>query len=213
MMKKRAINDNQKQQRRQVILAQAWSLFQQMPYEAINIQDVAAACGLAKGTLYLYFNTKESLFLAVMTEQFQTWFDSIDAALAPPHTLDSVVDAITESLMTRPHFVRLFAILHVILERNISAEDALPFKQFLLQRITRTGQLLEDALPTLADGTGAEALLQAYAVAIGVEHIANPAPIVAQVIAQNPDLGIFDVRFSATFSAILRAILTHLSGD
>ena len=38
-------------------------MFLQTNYEAVTIAAVAQESGLAKGTVYLYFKTKEELFL------------------------------------------------------------------------------------------------------------------------------------------------------
>src|SRR5262245_54156542 len=79
---RRAVKEDQKEERRQEILDKAWQLFQQHDYQAVNIIDVARGVGLAKGTIYLYFKTKEALFLAIQEQQFQHWFDDIEAQLA-----------------------------------------------------------------------------------------------------------------------------------
>lgn len=53
-------------QRRQVILDAALSVFAERGYEAARLDDVAAKAGVAKGTLYLYFDDKEKLFEEVV---------------------------------------------------------------------------------------------------------------------------------------------------
>jgi AcrR family transcriptional regulator len=78
---RRAITTEQRQERRAALIAQAWALFQEREYAAINILDVARSAGLAKGTLYLYFSTKEELFLSVMVEQLANWFDRLGQRL------------------------------------------------------------------------------------------------------------------------------------
>ena len=56
-------------------------------YHATKMQDVARQSGLAKGTLYLYFQSKEVLLLALL----QRYFDDIRARIRmipSPQTLD-----------------------------------------------------------------------------------------------------------------------------
>ncbi len=45
--------------------------------------ELAARAGLAKGTLYLYYRTKEEVFLAVALDQLGGWLDALDAVLEP----------------------------------------------------------------------------------------------------------------------------------
>lgn len=54
-----------KERRRNEIIDAAEKLFFSKGYDEITMDDVAADAGLAKGTLYTYFKSKESLFYAV----------------------------------------------------------------------------------------------------------------------------------------------------
>ena len=69
---RRARNTEDKQQRRQAILDVAWALFQETSYAAVTMNGVAERAGLAKGTMYLYFKTKEELFLTLQIAQLQS---------------------------------------------------------------------------------------------------------------------------------------------
>jgi AcrR family transcriptional regulator len=210
--RRRAMRDDQKQARRQAMIDIAWQLFQANPYPAITMAEVAEQAGLAKGTVYLYFRTKEELFLAVQQQQFATWFNVLDTQLAEAHGACSttrVAEIICTSLDQRGALVQLLAILHTILEHNIDLETALRFKRMLLERITRTGALLEGCLPFLPAGHGPETLLQIYALIIGIEHVANPAPVVREALLL-PELRIFDISFGPTFAATLMALLRGL---
>jgi len=50
------------------LTAAALDLFVEKGYAATRLDDVAAAAGVSKGTLYLYFASKEELFKAVVRE-------------------------------------------------------------------------------------------------------------------------------------------------
>lgn len=213
--KRRAIGDEQKQRRRQAMIDVAWQLFQLSSYQAITMAEVAERAGIAKGTVYLYFKTKEELFLAVQEQQFQSWFDDLDQRLGEAQgqgTPERAADLICGTLERRGALVALLAILHTVLEQNVDFDTALRFKRMLLDRITRTGALLEGCLPFLQPGQGPAALLQIYALIIGVEHIAQAAPIVRQVLRE-PGMQIFDISFGPTFAAALVALLRGLKHE
>lgn len=57
-----------KQARPQELTAAALSLFVERGFAATKLDDVAARAGVSKGTLYLYFDSKEALFTAVIRE-------------------------------------------------------------------------------------------------------------------------------------------------
>jgi AcrR family transcriptional regulator len=206
---KRAIKDEQKLDRRQTIVDQAWAQFQTRSYDAINMIDIAQAAGLAKGTVYLYFPTKEALFLGVLEQQFAAWFRGVDAYLEAHSAIDAptLAQFLTRSVTERPSLARLFAIAHVVLEHNISAEAARAYKHMLHEHMAHTGGLLEARLPRLHVGQGAHMLTRAYAIVIGVQHVTQPAPVVAQVIAEDPQLQRFQPRFEDELYALLIALL------
>ena len=213
---RRAIREDQKLARRQHILDTAWALFQEKEYEQVNIIDVAKGAGLAKGTVYLYFKTKEELFLAILSEQFEGWFDEINGRLQAdtyPSTTPEIADLLTKTLTERPSLTRLFALLYPVLERNIKPEAALQFKQMLLARITQTGALLESRMPFLQPGQGAQLQLQIYAIILGLQQMADPAPVICALIEKHPELEAMIVAFAPTFNATITALIDGLESQ
>jgi AcrR family transcriptional regulator len=210
--RQRAVRDEQKQERRQTILDTAWMMFQESSYEAVTIAGVAEAAGLAKGTVYLYFKTKEELFLSIQEQQLAEWFDEVDTHLEEVRsncTVPQVVSIISNTLTARPGLTRLLAILHIFLEQNVDFATALRFKQMLLAHLSRTGPLLEQCLPFLTPGGGAHLLLRSHALVIGLQHLSDPAPIIRNVL-QEPGLQIFIIDFAREFSDTLEALLYGL---
>ncbi|MEQ1882699.1 MAG: helix-turn-helix domain-containing protein, partial [Burkholderiales bacterium] len=55
-----------KQARPAELMAAALDLFVERGFAATRLDDVAAQAGVSKGTLYLYFSSKEELFKAVI---------------------------------------------------------------------------------------------------------------------------------------------------
>jgi AcrR family transcriptional regulator len=209
---RRAVHDEQKEERRQNILTTAWLLFQITPYEAVTISGVAEAAGLAKGTIFLYFKTKESLFLALVEQQLWSWFAAVDAgliAMRGKSDIPQVTALLCEQLESRPALTRLLAILHPILERNIHFDEALRFKYLLKEHFVHTGTLLEQCLLFLHPGQGAHVLLQCDAMVIGFWHLADPSPVVRQLI-QQPELLLFEIRFVTELSTAIQALLYGL---
>jgi AcrR family transcriptional regulator len=60
--------ERRKDARPQELLAAALDLFVERGFAATRLEDVARRAGVAKGTLYLYFENKEELFKAVVRE-------------------------------------------------------------------------------------------------------------------------------------------------
>jgi AcrR family transcriptional regulator len=82
--------------RREAILAAALDEFSSRGFEAARLDDVAKRAGVAKGTIYLYFRDKESLFQelvrAMLTPLVGT-IEALGAAQVPMSVLsDQIVD-------------------------------------------------------------------------------------------------------------------------
>jgi len=56
--------------KRRQILAAAARLFARRPFHAVRLEEVAAAARVGKGTLYVYFTSKEDLYGAIAFEAF-----------------------------------------------------------------------------------------------------------------------------------------------
>src|ERR1700685_2581516 len=69
--------------KRQRILAAALKLFAHEPYQAVTMDRVAEAAGVAKGTLYLYFPSQAALYLGVLSDGLDTAYRTYQASADP----------------------------------------------------------------------------------------------------------------------------------
>jgi AcrR family transcriptional regulator len=205
----RALRPDQKEIRRKAILAGAASLFHSSSYQDLRMADLAAGLGLGKGTLYLYFPTKESLFLAVLKAEMGSWFRGAEArleALERGAAPGSAAEALVAEMLGHPLLPGLQALLHGVLERNVPKEEALAFARFLQDGVTRVGACLERALPALPPGRGTEFLLRFYGLVIGSELMSSRPPAVREAL-QEPGLQVFNFTFEAVFSGAVKDLL------
>ena len=212
--RKRARQAGQKLERRQAILDAAWRAFHTTPYGELTVAEIARETGLAKGTVFLYFRTKEEIFLAVTGQQMTEWFDAVDSRLTQlpaSATTEDVVEIIANSLQERVYFTRLLAILSTVLEQNANYDAVLHFKQLLLIRLARTGALLERALGFLQPGEGAHLLMQLEALVIGLRHLADTAPVVRQLMTI-PEMSAFEVDFDTEFRQMALLLFNGMKG-
>jgi len=93
--------------KREVILTAAFSLFGHYGYRRTSIDDIAQEAGIAKGTVYLYFKSKDEIFRA-LSQQL------IDQMLATTETAQTATTSIAEQLrdMLDAKFGYFFELLH-----------------------------------------------------------------------------------------------------
>ena len=80
MGRSRARSDDAKRARRRFIVTTANRLLRREGVDAFTMNKLAAAADLAKGTLYLYFATREELVLALYTDLHDGWIIRFIAA-------------------------------------------------------------------------------------------------------------------------------------
>jgi TetR/AcrR family transcriptional regulator, repressor for uid operon len=113
--------------RREQIIAAGLACFARSGYHATTMADVAAQAGVSKGTPYLYFNSKQALFLALHEQWDCGAAQRIDAAIAalPEHDRTSpraVLGAVAAAIAA--HVVAEAEACRVLLEaRALAAHE------------------------------------------------------------------------------------------
>lgn len=79
-----ARRQRRKDARPQELTAAALALFVEKGFAATKLDEVAARAGVSKGTLYLYFDSKEALFKAVIQEGIVPAIEEGEALLDQP---------------------------------------------------------------------------------------------------------------------------------
>ncbi len=215
VIKQRAISEEEKVERRQAILAAALDLLGEADYQEINISSIARKAGIAKGTIFLYFRTKEELFLQLQIEEYKSWFSDINTRIhvllqhEKKGSIDKFVQTLVTSAVDHPTLIRLTPILHVTLERNIDYKTALEFKRFLLNEIQTTGSLIEQYLPFLPKQAGARFLFDLQILLIGLIQVAHPAPLVEKVLKKE-GLEVLQVNFEEKMQETLTLLLNGM---
>ena len=96
--------------KRAQILRAATDVFSTREFHAVPVEHVAAAAGVGKGTLYLYFPTKEQLFYATILEALDVLLAELAAATGKrqgPDALRAFVGCLLDFFWRRRHLVVL----------------------------------------------------------------------------------------------------------
>jgi AcrR family transcriptional regulator len=72
--------------RRSGILRAARKIFARHGYDGATMDDVADACSIAKGTLYLYFKSKQQIYLGVLKQDLQLLREANERAIQAAKT-------------------------------------------------------------------------------------------------------------------------------
>lgn len=205
----RARSIDAKQQKRLRILNAAETLLDTKEYEQISAMDIARAAGIAKGTLFIYFSTKEEVFVGVICRAYKAWFDLISAKLGAElkspekKTVTRFTQLVTSTFERCPVLVKLMPLLVTILEKNISYECALEVKTFLYRRIQTLSPLVGQYLLLQHAESAQELLMSVQMIAVGILGMSNPHGTVHEVIVER-GMCLFQIDFTSQFERSLR---------
>jgi AcrR family transcriptional regulator len=204
----RARSQEAKQVRRDAILKAARRLFDEKSYEGLTVDAVAKTSRIAKGTVYLYFGTKEAIFLELLLCEVEALFAALADPLEQvnPGDASAIANLLAESLGERRTLRRLATLLHQTLEQNVDAQTVRSFKQRALESMQPTAARLEGKLPQLRPGDGLKLLLDVHGFMIGVGQMSDPGPIVQEVLA-DPAFAVFRVEFVPTVRELIEMLL------
>lgn len=105
-------NMARQERRRTEILDAATTVFAQVGFTSTDVQQIAVAAGVGKGTVYRYFPSKEELFLATVDQGMQRLTAAVNLAAAEKHSpLDRIAAGVTAYLTWfehHPEMVELF---------------------------------------------------------------------------------------------------------
>ena len=96
-----------------LILNQALELFAARGYDAVGVQEIAAAAGVTKPTLYHHFGSKEGILSELIARDAQPFLTRLEVAAHYQHDLTRQLLAIVETYVafatTQVSFYRLLA--------------------------------------------------------------------------------------------------------
>lgn len=178
---KRAQGDADKNERRRSILNAAEVLLRDGGGGLPSAAAIASAGGLAKGTLYIYFRTKEEIFAALLLHLWDPAFSMLVDELT---RTDRVVADRIEKFVTgfvsyvdeRPFLLRLDAVAKEVIERNMSVNALIAYKEAFGRSIEAVGIQIEAALD-LPRGKGFQLVTRSHALMRGLwQSFGDPLP-------------------------------------
>jgi len=159
VIRQRAIQAEDKQERHHAILDAATRLLLREPDRVASVSEVADEAGLAKGTVYLYFPSKEELLLALHERNIDGFFRPLIERLESPEpmAIDDLFALTRDHIVAPPLFLPLASrVLGIMAQERMIA------------RLTQAGAGVERHFPQLKPGEGLVLLRHSYALIVGL---------------------------------------------
>lgn len=206
MVKQRAMGVEDKEVRRHAILDAAERLFLKHPGRMASVAEVAASAGLAKGTVYLYFPSKEEMLLALHERHVAHFFTELMKKLVErgPLDFDDVFPVTLEHLIRLPGYLELTSRCFGLMDREIPKDTALAFKARIAQTLQGAGVHLERHFG-MPRGAGVTLLLHSYGLIVGLWQLLHPNERLGRAM-KRPELRSLDRDYEREIENALRAL-------
>lgn len=215
MGRHRATNDGEKAARRHQILTATAGLLERWSLDDVNMDRIADHAGIAKGTVYLYFRTRDELVLELFDWQHGLWLEALEAeirAMIEFPTADLISHATVSTLLQRPLLLRLFGRTTGLFRGSVSVETVRDIKRRQLRRIEAVASALDGKVSGLTRPRVEQWLLRLEAFIAGMTTLAQPPPAVAAAL-QWPDLAKLQIDLGSELQYIAVRMLLSSSED
>lgn len=186
MGRKRATTEQERAALRRRILDATATLLARWSLEDVNVDRIAALAGIAKGTVYLYFRTREELVLEVFDRCHGLWLDALEARLREdraPLSPDEVARLTVSTLLDNLLLVRLYGQIGAVIKGSVSPEASHRIRLRQTTRMNSTALALESRLPSVTSTQAARWLFRFEAFTAGIAPLAQLTRAVAGAFA------------------------------
>jgi len=142
----RARSSEQKALRRHAVLETAEMYFKEVGYEAFSMAQLAKKSGVAKGTLYLYFNTREELFLTLYEQSLIRWSQIFIGSLFNRMTSKAYAQSLYKTTQADGIFLPLLIRLEHVIEHNVSIPRLIESKRVFIHQVEAVAEVTSTAL-------------------------------------------------------------------
>lgn len=171
---RRARSQAEKADRRKSIIDAADRLFRAARPDDVTMNDVAAEVGIAKGTLYSYFKTKEELLLVIYLNVFSAFGARLKQNIKPGMSDEAFCRQLYNAAQADPRVLSMGSILTTVIERNVPPQAFVDGKRQLHENSAEIASILEPVLG-LKPGQGAVAFSALALLVMGAsQHDISP---------------------------------------
>jgi AcrR family transcriptional regulator len=189
----RARSEQQREERRQLILRTAAQMLSEMSVLDLSLNELSRRVGLAKSNVLRYFETREAIFLELLSIELRTWVLQLEMPPVNPdipvrERADQLAAEIAASLAARPLLCDLASAQATVLERNASMEIVLRHKRSVRNSVERLATTVVQHLPEISREGALQIISIALLMASAVWPTSQPNKAILAAYEEEPGL-------------------------
>jgi AcrR family transcriptional regulator len=215
---KRARSEEQRTQRRRMILDTTAAMLAEMPVAHVSLNELSRRVGLAKSNVLRYFESREAVLLELLDAASQEWLEQLHDALtaavnpnaSPAERGDQLAGTLAISLTSRPVLCDLISTQAAVLEHNVSPQLAAQYKRAAIASVGVLARLILQHVPELGERDAQRLALATILVTSAVWTHARPAAAMLAAYEADPSLASMRFDFTTTLRETLEVLITGL---
>jgi AcrR family transcriptional regulator len=171
-MARPALSQEERFSRRAALLDAARHLYREQG-TLPTVSNIAKAAGIAKGAVYLWFRSKEEIFVALLEAalleliaRLMSVIESVE--IHPEFAPDTFATQWVKLLAEVPDVVRLSSFLNSMFRENLPIESFSRLDRNVGASLSKAGALLEQRFGCLIRSKGADLLLYTWTLTVGL---------------------------------------------
>jgi AcrR family transcriptional regulator len=215
---KRARSEEQRTQRRRMILDTTAAMLAEMPVAHVSLNELSRRVGLAKSNVLRYFESREAVLLELLDAASREWLEQLHDALtaavnpnaSPAERGDQLAGTLAISLTSRPVLCDLISTQAAVLEHNVSPQLAAQYKRAAIASVGVLARLILQHVPELGERDAQRLALATILVTSAVWTHARPAAAMLAAYEADPSLASMRFDFTTTLRETLEVLITGL---
>lgn len=139
--------------RKEEIIDACEKLYQEKGFHDITIKDISRETSMSRPSIYNYFETKEEIFLALLTREYVKWTADVRRLTEEETTLsaDELAHKLAQTLSTREFLLKISAMNLYEIEENSRIENLVGYKKAFEESLEVMKDCLHKFLPALSE--------------------------------------------------------------
>ena len=139
--------------RKEEIISACRKLYETMSFKDITLKEIGQQTSFTRTSIYNYFETKEEIFLALFTQEYELFAKDLDGLCEHRETLstDELSSELARALERRPLMLKLLSMNLYDMEANSRMERLVEFKAAYGESKDALDRCLQKFVPALGE--------------------------------------------------------------
>ena len=187
--------------RKEEIISACRRLYEAMSFKDITLKEIGREVSFSRPTIYNYFQTKEEIFLGILTREYRNWNQAIFAVNESnkKYSKDNLAKEIARTMEERKTLLKISAMNLYEIEENSRDELLVEYKRVFKESVSLFDECLKKHLPDTSKAKREQIRYAFFPYMYGIYPYAYPTDkqisAMDEVKLSHADVSIYDLTY------------------